>query len=251
MLWQALMMKTDLTNLNTKLKRPKSLPEEVTKILRAEIDKGTFKPGQVLPTEAALSKNFGISRTVVREALAQLKSDGLIETSQGYGAVVNESWKRKAFRFDLESVDSKEGLSQLFELRAILESEAASLAALRRNKGHLRKMRICLGQMLDAVTHSNDGTMPDFEFHRLIADAADNMYLIQFMQMLNYRIIEQIRKAREHSMLRSELPLEVQKEHESIFKAIKAGNKESARKATLAHIIQAGLRLDLSILDGR
>lgn len=236
--------------MGTKLRQRRCLPDEVTEILRAEINSGTFKPGQKLPTEAALAQSFGISRTVVREALARLRYDGMLETRQGRGATVTENWQRRAFRFEPLIQDKLEDLNQLYELRAILEKETASLAAIRRDQTHLIEMEKRLRKMEDAVAQDTDGTIPDFEFHRLIAKASGNLYLIQLMQILNYKLIEQIRRAREHSRLKPELPSDVQKEHEEIFTAIKEKDSNAARHAAHKHIYGASSRLGLTIFDG-
>jgi len=242
-------MKKAKGKIDVKLKRPKRLSDEAAEILRSKIGTGDFKPGERLPSEATLAESFGVSRTVIREALARLKSDGLLETRQGRGAIVSENRQRSAFRFESKIEGDVADLEHLFELRAILESGSASLAALRRDEKLLHEMEACLKQMNEAVLKDADGTTPDFEFHLLIAKATGNPDVIAFMEFLNSKLNDQIRKARENSRLKTGLPLIVEREHVAIFDAIAAGNPDAAREAVIAHIFQASQRLGLNILN--
>ncbi len=100
--------------------------------LVSQIESGELAPGQRLPTEQAIVTATGVSRTVVREALASLRARGLITTRQGLGAFVAESATPRSF-----SIDSKAGLAdalRIYELRLGIEAEAASLAAVRRTE---------------------------------------------------------------------------------------------------------------------
>ena len=206
--------------IGAKIKQPRSLSEKVAEVLLDEIKQGTIRGGETLPPEAELADNFGVSRTVIREALARLKSDGLLETQQGRGATIVENGHRRTFRLEAYAGGSRERPNYLFELRAILEGDAAALAALRRNDQQLRSMQTCLQEMQTAVDEKIDGTTPDFRFHRAISRAAGNPYLLEFMKFLNFKLIDVTRSARQRSSLRVEWPEIVQKEHVAIFEAI-------------------------------
>ena len=117
-----------------KLEQPQRLPDQVAEILEQEIQKGNWRPGEKLPSEAALSQKFGVSRAVVREALSRLKYEGLLDSQQGKGIIVVGTSGRRSFRLqNLQKLDSND-LSQLFELRVILDSAAAAMAARRCKK---------------------------------------------------------------------------------------------------------------------
>lgn len=233
-----------------KLKPPARLSEQVVDLLMEEIKNGTYRPGDRLPSESHLAAAFGVSRTVIREALARLKYDGYLETRQGLGATVAESRDRLVFRIDhLEDVTDAR-LGALFELRAMLESEAASLAAKRRSQEQLEAMGSRLKQMEESIRrHDADGAEADHEFHRLIAASCHNAYLLELMEFLNSKVEAVIRTARAHSSRYPGWPVSVQQEHVSIFEAISAGDAKAARKAMLEHITKASQRLGLSIFE--
>jgi DNA-binding FadR family transcriptional regulator len=138
--------------------------------------------------------------------------------------------------------------SHLFELRAILEGDAAFLAASRRTEKHILDMQVCLDDLQQTIRKNVDGTAPDFAFHHLVASATHNKYFIELMDFLNLRIKEVIHQARNHSSQQPGLPEAVEEEHVAIYQAIATMDPEGARKAMLNHIQKAADRLGLSIL---
>jgi GntR family transcriptional repressor for pyruvate dehydrogenase complex len=233
--------------MSLKLKPPASLSEQVAEVLHEEIKTGNYRPGERLPTEANLAESFGVSRTVIREALARLKFDGILDSRQGQGAVVAQAGDRKVFRIEDLGNASQTRLAYLFELRAILEGDAAALAAKRRSEDQLSSMERRLQEMEEAVREDIDGTDPDMAFHQLLADSSRNPFLIELMEFLNAKLREVIQTAREHSSQYPGWPDSVQLEHEAIFKAIRAQEEAAAREAMLEHIKNAGERLGLAI----
>jgi len=118
----------------------KTLVAQVTDALRSQIAKGRYHPGDRLPSEARLTQEFGVSRTVVREAIAALRSDGLVEPRQGAGVFLLEqaaSARRPFQQVDLTRVSS---LIEMLELRTAVEGDASALAALRRSPGQEGKL---------------------------------------------------------------------------------------------------------------
>ena len=113
-------------------KKNLGLAQRVSRHLVTEIRSGLYKPGDKLPPEADLAIQLGISRTILREALASLKQDGILESRQGRGMTVCAPGDRQAFRFsDIVETMSPTEANYLYEMRAILEAEAAALAAKR------------------------------------------------------------------------------------------------------------------------
>lgn len=232
-----------------KLEQPQRLPDQVAEILEQEIQKGNWRPGDKLPSEAALSQKFGVSRAVVREALSRLKYEGLLDSQQGKGIIVVGTSGRRSFRLqNLQKLDSND-LSQLFELRVILDSAAAAMAARRCKKKQLKRLKSALNHMSDTIRSDTDGTAPDFEFHTGIAEASGNNYLQALIQFLNDKIEQVIHEARSHSRMRPGLPADVQKEHVAIYRALAGQNPEKARKAALTHLQNAAKRLGLTIFE--
>ncbi|MFO7801532.1 MAG: FadR/GntR family transcriptional regulator [Desulfovermiculus sp.] len=241
------MVQNGLLNSN-KLTRPEHLSDQVASFILEAIDQRQYQPGDRLPSEAALAKTFGVSRTVIREALARLKYDGILESRQGQGVLVNAANDRRAFRLDDLSQATAHEANHLFELRAILECDSASLAAQRRDDLLLERMQECLTQLDQAILHKEDGAEPDFDFHHLVVTASRNPYLIELMDFLHIRIKNVIRRAREVSSLQPGLPEAVQTEHVAIYDAIQAQHMQNARDAMLNHILKTSERLGLCIL---
>jgi GntR family transcriptional repressor for pyruvate dehydrogenase complex len=232
-----------------KLAQSQTLSEQVADVMVDEIEKGTFKPGERLPAEMTLADKFGVSRTVIREALARLKYDGLLESRQGSGGTVAETGHKRAFRFKgLEDANDKD-IGHLYELRAALEGYTATLAAMRRSTEDLVNLQHCLEEMSQALETEGEGALPDALFHQRIARASGNPYLMTFMQFLDEKLQYTIKQARDHTRLYPGLPQLVQKEHEAILQAIVAGDPRMARKAAQAHVRQAARRLGFSVMD--
>lgn len=221
------------------------LPEQIAALIARQIRDGLYLPGAKLPPESRLSQAFGVSRSVVREAMSRLKTEGLLDSRQGKGVMVLDPAARTSFRMEAIDLLSRSNLAQIYEMRAVIESEAASLAARRRRPKDLKRLRDCLARMARAVEESSDGTQPDLDFHRIIAEASGNRYLQDLMEYLNGRVGTVIRAAREHSNRSSNLPDRVQREHESIFAAISAGDADQARASSRRHLLNAARRLGI------
>ena len=115
---------------------PNSLTDRITATLRDDIVSGKYAPGGQLPPGKELGQHFGVSITVVREALSRLKADGLVASRQGKGVFVPNDAKARPFRLALAS-GTQHSLFEIFELRMGVEVQAASLAAERRTTRQL------------------------------------------------------------------------------------------------------------------
>ncbi|MFH1057951.1 MAG: FadR/GntR family transcriptional regulator [Pseudomonadota bacterium] len=223
-----------------------SLPERVAEVLSQEITQGSRAPGSRLPVEAELAARFGVSRAVIREALAKLKYEGLVDSRQGRGVTVVGPAGRRSYRLEDAHRMSPADQAQLYELRAVLETEAAALAARRRRKADLNAMDACLKAMHQAVETEQVGSLPDAEFHCLLAEASGNRHLCDLTRFLYDRLAVLIQSARQTSLLTPGLPRVVQQEHQAIFQAILARDPAGARTAALAHLRNAAQRLGLA-----
>ncbi|MBZ9850319.1 FadR family transcriptional regulator [Mesorhizobium sp. CA14] len=230
-----------------------TLPHRVAAFLSREIESGELNPGARLPTEQELSEKFGVSRNVVREAIAQLRADGMIEARQGIGAFVLAPEQRAAIRIDREALKDTHNMERLFELRCILEAESAALAAARRSQEHLGSIKAALDRMGGEERWEEGSIDADLLFHREIARATGNSYIHTFISFVCEQIRHSIHYARMTNPLHDLVEINVG-EHVRIYDALVAGDPAAAEAAMRAHIIGAanrvGVKLPLSKAKG-
>lgn len=197
------------------LSAPRNLTAELVERLSSDILSGKLPPGTKLPTEQEMVAATGVSRTVVREAVAALRAEGLVMTRQGVGAFVAADIARRPFRIDEASLDLvKEVINVLERMTAAIDAE-------------------------------EDAVAPDLEFHRSIAEAAGNVH---FNHLFNYLGALLIPRARLQTfrMLdgdRSAYLRRVNGEHREIFQAIERQDAEAARSAMRLHLSNSRERL--------
>ena len=226
------------------LGRAPNLPSQVARMISDEILAGRLQVGDRLPTERDLAEAFGVSRNVVREAVARLRFEGAVEPRQGSGVFVLGNQPNSALRLDTEILRDRSLFANLFELRSILEVEAAGLAAGRRGRKHLTAIGVAL-QGLYESHGTPQAVEADLEFHRAIARASDNIYVAIFVNFISEHVRASIAKANERVdvAVRERINKE---EHAAIYEAIKAKDVERARESMRRHIGKAMGRLGLT-----
>ena len=229
-----------------KVNRGPHLPALVASSISREISQGRLKPGDQLPTEQSLATTFGVSRNVVREAIARLRSEGRIWSQQGRGAFVADSANSSVLTIDHDVLQKGDSFASLFELRGILEVQAAALAAERRSKDDLAKMRNALKAMTAALYGSVEWLKADLEFHLAVTHATRNPYMTQFLGFVSEKVRESILAAgsSHHS---DEMARATLAEHEAILATIQAGDAAGAQGAMRKHLDNAAQRVGLSI----
>ena len=222
-----------------RLTPPTNLTEELVRRLAAEIEGGKLRPGARLPTEQEMMAATGVSRTVVREAIAALRAQGLIVTRQGAGAFVSPDSQRRPFRIDPAELGSLIDVLRVMELRIGIEVEAAGLAAERRTPAQLAEIGRRLKAIDQAIGRGENGVDADFDFHKSIFAATDNAYFMRFLEFLGRFIIpRQSVRAQFTSAAEQQAYLErLQKEHAAILDAIRAKKPDRARVAARLHLI--------------
>jgi DNA-binding FadR family transcriptional regulator len=225
------------------------LPDLIASEILNRIASGEFQPGSRLPTETALAASFGDSRNVVREAIARLRSDGLIDTRQGRGAVVRHPSERETSRVDLVALEERGNLADLFELRRLLEIAAAGIAARRRGDEDLDRMETAIEALRGERAFDEARIEADALFHRAIGAATRNLYLGMIVDYLASRIKDTIRATgrahRPEDLIRVTIA-----EHERVLAAIRGGDAAAARAAMGEHILGAAKRLGLEVAEG-
>lgn len=217
---------------------PSGLAGGVISHLTDEIVAGNLAPGTRLPTEHQLMADFGLSRTVVREAIAALRAEGLVETRRGSGAYVAADPTRRPFRIDPEGLHSIAEVLNVMELRIAVEVEAAGLAAQNRSQAELGEIRRAHADFREAIGDGNETVGADFAFHVATAMATGNPYFHSFLTFLGRLVIPRrsIRLGMANPRERIVYLQRVWGEHEDIIAAIEAQDVQSARRAMRAHL---------------
>ena len=219
------------------------LSDQVAEALAAEIRAGRLPVGAKLPTEAVLVAQFAVSRTVVREAVSRLKSLGLVDSRQGSGVYVREK-SFQPLNFDARHAVSKSAVVQMAEVRRALEAEVAGLAAERRTPDDVLRVRQAIEALEAAVQAGGDGVNEDVLFHRAIADAARNPFLIGTLEYLSQFLRGATQVTRANEARRADFAREVAEEHQRIWRAIEAGDPLAARAAAAGHMDNAIRRIE-------
>lgn len=219
------------------IRLPASRVEALADALLQPILAGDWRPHDRLPSEHALAESHGVSRAVVREAIARLKSDGYVETHQGKGAFVAAAPGGNAFR--LNSDEARD--DNLLELRALIEADCAALAAERHTQADLQRLRAAQAAMREAVAAGALGLAEDIRFHDLLAEAAHNPALRRFAAFIGRHTREAMQLARLARLKEENRLAEIEAEHGAIIAAVQSRDPQAAR-AAVQHHIASGLR---------
>lgn len=234
------------STLFSQVARAEPLHLRIAALIAREIGAGALKPGDRLPKEQELAAQFNVGRNVVREAVACLRADGLVDSRQGIGIYVLEPQERQSFRIDAPALADPSNVRALFEMRAALEVQAAGLAAVRRSRSQLRDIEAAFQTMVGAEKWSDRAIDADVEFHRRIAMAADNRYILSMLALIAQNMKDTIKAVRTgHSL--DVLVATTNSEHENILKAIALGDASAARVAMETHIRGAAQRLGIRL----
>ncbi len=219
-------------------RRSRNLALEVVDAIGDRIRDGRLGAGDKLPTEAEIMGAFGVSRTVVREALSKLQAAGQVRTRHGIGTFVVGPGETAPFRIAPEQLATLRDVIAMLELRIGLETEAAALAAQRRSAQNLGEMRAALDDVAVNVEAGRDAVAADFRFHLEIARATQNTHFAELTAAMGAGMIPRARLDEPVAMSveRREYLRRVNAEHESIFDAIVAQDSEGARAAMRTHL---------------
>jgi GntR family transcriptional regulator, transcriptional repressor for pyruvate dehydrogenase complex len=230
-------MITDLSD-GSRTGRRAKLSERVVAAVRSQIVRGEIRAGQKLPTENQMTEAFGVSRTVIREAIASLAADGLVESRQGAGVFVREQPAAAFSAIGLEVGNKISRALNVIEVRMGLELESAGLAALRRNGAQQAAIQEAFFEFDRLLARDEATGRMDFEFHRAIAAATNNPFYVEVLDALGMRAIpcDITSPWGTDSVLTREYQEGLQHEHLAILRAITAGDPDAAREAMRAHL---------------
>lgn len=219
-------------------KRRPSLVAAACEHIRTSILSGTYWPGAQLPTEAEFVDVLGVSRTVIREAVARLAAEGLVEARQGKGLFVSDTARYQAFQITRDEVENLSDVIQLLELRLCVETEMAALAAERRSEVDVMSMRQQLKILAASAVGLEDSVKADVEFHSVIARASKNAYYAKLIDFLGVRLVPPrslyLRQGQAYGG--DSYKAVISAEHEAILEAIIDRDPELARIAARTHM---------------
>lgn len=213
-----------------------NLVVQVSDDLRQSILSGEFKPGAKLPSEAKLTEAFGVSRTVVREAIAALRADRLVEARQGAGVFVLEAPVRDMAPFQNLDYQRISSVIELLELRIGVEMEAAGLAALRHSAQQEENIINAHREIMACLEAGKPTAIADFALHLAIADATNNSRFSEFLKMIGSGIIPRFALDPSGEANSSDYIAHLHDEHASIIAAISNRDEEGAREAMRHHL---------------
>lgn len=225
------------SELSSRLPKPK-LSARVTAALRAQLVSGEIAPGQRLPTETSLTQEYGVSRTVIREALAVLAADGLVEARQGAGVFATEHPASAFGALAAEMGSRVSSALNVLEVRLGIEVESAALAAARKSPPQEAAIQEAFFDFERLLRAGEPTGSADLAFHCAIAEATGNPYYAEILRSLGKRAIPcDITSPWSTELTQSTAYQEgLQREHLAILNAISAGDAEAARAAMRHHL---------------
>lgn len=221
----------------------RTLVEKVRDSIRTQISGGVYKPGDRLPSEAQLTKTFNVSRTVIREAVAALRSDRLVEPRQGAGVFVQDPPPDAALPFGRIDPDRVSSMIEMLELRTAVESDAAGFAALRRSPAQEEVIVEAFQDFRDLALAGKPTSDADVAFHHAIADGTNNPRFSAFLRLIGPSMIP--RRAvvpGDDPQLSPEYSRLLIDEHDAIVAAIQGGDEAAARQAMRQHLTNSQIR---------
>jgi GntR family transcriptional regulator, transcriptional repressor for pyruvate dehydrogenase complex len=209
--------------------------------LAEQIKSGRLAPGTRLPTEQELTRAARVSRTVVREAVAALRAEGLVITRQGVGAFVSAAPQHAPFRIEPERMQTLGDILNVMELRLGVEIESAGLAAERATRAQTRAIGAALEAIERAAAAGKSAVDEDLAFHRAIADATGNPEFARFLQFIGRHLIPRrmVSGLPERMGGQQAYLALIQEEHRRIFEAIRDRAASPAREAMRRHLTRS------------
>jgi DNA-binding FadR family transcriptional regulator len=209
--------------------------------LAEQIKSGKLSPGERLPTEQELTRAARVSRTVVREAVAALRAEGLVVTRQGVGAFVSAAPQQAPFRIDTERLHDLQEILYVMELRLCVEMESAGLAAERASRAQVRAIDAALEAMDRATAEGKAAVDEDLALHKAIAEGTGNPQFPRFLQFIGRHLIPRhIVSGMPKTMGGQRAYLELlQTEHRRIVEAIRQHDPKAAREAMRRHLTRS------------
>ncbi|MDQ0216981.1 FadR family transcriptional regulator [Peribacillus cavernae] len=220
----------------------KKVSDSVGEQIEKMIESGTFQAGEKLPSVRELCDLFGVGRSAVRDAITMLKGKGTVHVKQGEGTFICEFDPTKLFNSHLLLSGSKD-IKELFQVRKILETGIAEMAALNRTERDLEFMEGVLSNP------SINGWESDYHFHMAIAKAAGNKILIQFVQFISTTMKKAMIDFHRYIEKNATMVKTIVEHHDRIYQSIKIGEPNKAHQSMIEHLNYVEELLQSSVLQ--
>jgi GntR family transcriptional regulator, transcriptional repressor for pyruvate dehydrogenase complex len=228
------------THVFPSVERDSSLSDKVAKLITESILAGDVRPGERLPPERDLMGQFGVSRTVIREAVRSLAAKGLVRQQARAGHVVSElspDTVAESMTLYLRG-RGPYGLEKLMEVRATIETQTAGLAAERASDAEIEQIRAVNAELVKA-RGAHQTALADIAFHRAIAHASGNEFFVMMLDSIRGALLQ----AESPGLAHRETVDYVRNAHSAILESIDRRDREGARAAMQAHIEESARRL--------
>ncbi len=243
------MKKPHRSPVESKIKRVTkiSISDEIAKQIMDLISRGELKPGDHLPSERELCKDFGASRSSLREALRCLSIVGVLNARVGEGTSVaedGEKFLRKIIEWRL--ITERHDIENLLEVRMALEGVSAANTARYATAEQVEKLRKLVAKMQASLNDEKNFAALDLEFHVMLAEASGNVLVSDLIALVRGQLLKALHKV---LVVPHALPL-AHKEHSAIFEAIERRDPDGARKAMQAHLLAHLMRYTAANRNG-
>ena len=216
--------------------KPIRLYEDIAAQMIAQIHSGELRPGDRLPPERTLAEKYGVSRTTIREALRSMEMTGCVESHVGGGTFIKApTLDNIVDPFSMVLNQNRQLGAELIEVRLILETEIAALAAKRRTEEQLAALEETLADMEADLACGGVGIQADEDFHAILAAAAGNEALSLMLKMC----AGMLSRTRPITQAIKGVPRMTLKDHASICEAIRQQDEKSARRLMRQHLNRA------------
>jgi GntR family transcriptional regulator, transcriptional repressor for pyruvate dehydrogenase complex len=205
--------------------------------IKHSIENGNIKPGEKFPSERDLASTLSVSRGALREAISILEAKGIVEVQPGRGVYLVNNSQTELLRL-MNSIlhEERTYLIELLELRQSIESQAAYLAAGRRNEQDLLKIKLALDRLETSIIRNEVAAQEDYDFHLAVIEASHNSMMVHTLRLISDALIKGFHQARSEAMLIPGKTQIVLEEHKEIYRAIKEADPEKARRALVFHL---------------
>ncbi|MCF6092848.1 FadR family transcriptional regulator [Microaerobacter geothermalis] len=214
---------------------PRKISDEVYNQLKTMILNGKFPPGSKLPSTRELCELFNVGRSAIRDALSSLKGMGLISIKQGEGIFVNSY--NPSLIFHRISLINSQDVIKLYQVRKMLEVEAAGLASINRTSDQLEKMTNAISQM-ENPSNETMVWQSDYQFHMAVSNATGNQFLHQLMISISESMKKAIFEVHHFIFSDQKVAKEMVCQHVRIYEAIKNGDASKAKETMRHHLLE-------------